>query len=133
MKRFFPAVLAALVLAGCGHSSSSGVAVVNVARITSNWPKFINYNNQISADAAAIERSSANDQDKQREREQLQAQYLRMQTEVTNDVRDAAAQVAKQRNFKLVVTREFAAYGGTDITPDVEKILNITERATPAP
>ncbi|HXP91905.1 MAG TPA: hypothetical protein VN905_00410 [Candidatus Binatia bacterium] len=130
-------LVAALIVVGCGHSSSSDVAVVSIVRITSNWPKFINYNNQLSADAAAIERSQASDAEKQREREQLRAQYVKMQDEVTSDVREAAAKVAKNRNFKMVVTSEFAAFppanGGTDITADVEKILDITERATPSP
>jgi hypothetical protein len=129
--------VAALIVAGCGHSSSGDVAVVSIGRITSNWPKFINYNNQLNADAAAIERSNASNADKQRQRDQLRAQYVKMQDEVTTDVRDAAAKVAKNRNFKIVVTSEFAAYppsnGGTDITVDVEKLLNITERATPKP
>lgn len=125
--------LAALILAGCGQSSSSDVAVVSISRITSNWAKFINYNNQLSADAAAIERARVSDAEKQRERDQLRQQYVKMQDEVTTDVRNAAEQVAKQRNFKLVVTNEFTAYGGTDITRDVEKVLNITERATPSP
>ena len=31
------------------------------------------------------------------------------------------------------MTREFVGYGGVDITPDVEKKLNITEAATPKP
>ncbi len=130
-------LVAVLIFAGCGHSSSSDVAVISIVRITSNWPKFINYNNQLGADAAAIERSQASDAEKQRERDQLRAQYVKMQNEVTSDVRDAAAQVAKNRNFKMVITSEFAAFpppnGGTDITPDVEKILNLTERATPSP
>jgi Skp family chaperone for outer membrane proteins len=124
--------LAALLLAGCAHASPE-VATVSMARITSNWPKFINYNNQLTADAQAIERSTASDAQKQRERDQLRQQYVQMQDEITGDVRNAAAQVAKDRNFKLVVTQEFSAYGGTDITPEVEKILNITERATPSP
>jgi outer membrane murein-binding lipoprotein Lpp len=127
------AALAALMLAGCAHSSSSDVALVSISRITANWPKFINYNNQLTADAAAIERSNAPAAEKNRERDQLRRQYVQMQNEITNDVRAAAEQVAKERNFKLVVTSEFAAYGGTDITSDVEKLLNITERATPSP
>lgn len=126
------ALCLAALLVGCGHSSTD-VATVSMARVTSNWPKFINYNNQLTADAQAIDRSSASDAEKVRERDHLRQQYVQMQDEVTGDVRSAAAQVAKDRNFKLVVTQEFAAYGGTDITPEVEKILNITERATPAP
>ena len=50
-----------------------------------------------------------------------------MQNEVTDDVRNAAQRVATDRHFKLVVTRQFTGYGGTDITTDVEKQLDITE------
>jgi len=32
-----------------------------------------------------------------------------------------------------VLTREGIGYGGVDITPDVEKSLNITEKPTPSP
>ncbi len=38
-----------------------------------------------------------------------------------------------QRQLKLVLTREGIGYGGVDITGDVEKALNITEKATPTP
>ena len=50
-----------------------------------------------------------------------------------DDVRDAAQQVAQAKGLKFVLTRQFVGYGGVDITPDVEKILQITERVTPAP
>ena len=133
MKKTLLFMAAIVALAGCGSSPSSEIAVVNIARVTANWPKFINYNNQLSSDAAAIERSNASDQQKQAQRTQLQQQYMKMQDEVTTDVRNAAAQIAKTRNFKLILTREFAAYGGTDITPDVEKVLDIHERPSPSP
>lgn len=133
MKQTLLLFAAIVALAGCSTSPSSEIAVVNIARLTANWPKFINYNNQLSSDAAAIERSNASDQEKQRERTALQQQYAKMQEEVTSDVRNAAAQVAKTRNFKLILTREFAAYGGTDITADVEKVLDIHERPSPSP
>ena len=38
-----------------------------------------------------------------------------------------------RESCKLVVTREGIGYGGVDITGDVEKSLNITEKATPTP
>ena len=41
--------------------------------------------------------------------------------------------MAGDKHLQLVFTRQFVGYGGVDITPDVEKILNITEKATPAP
>lgn len=133
MKPTLLIIAAMLTLAACSTAPKTDIAVVNIARLTSNWPKFINYNNQLSSDAAAIERSSLSDSDKARQRLQLQQQYAKMQDEVTTDVRNAAAQVAKQRNFRLILTREFAAYGGTDITADVEKVLDIHERPSPSP
>lgn len=129
MKSIALAVM--VVFVACAPQESS-IATVNVARITQNWPKFINYNNQLSSDAAAIERSTASPQVKQRQLAVLQQRSLNMQNEVVNDVRAAAEQVAGQRHFKLVITHEFVGYGGTDITTDVEKILKITEKS-PSP
>jgi Skp family chaperone for outer membrane proteins len=133
MKRTLLLIAAMLTLAGCSTAPRTDIAVVNIARLTSNWPKFINYNNQLSSDAAAIERSSLSETEKARQRLQLQQQYAKMQDDVTTDVRNAAKQVAQQRNFRLILTREFAAYGGTDITADVEKVLDIHEKASPSP
>ena len=53
--------------------------------------------------------------------------------ELTKQIRDAATKVAQQKNLKLVVTTEGVGYGGVDITKDVEKAMNITDKATPAP
>lgn len=121
--------------AGCSGigGASSDVGTVNVARITTNWPKFLNYQNQLTSDAQAIDRSGAPESQKARQRTELQRRFARFQEEVSNDVRSAAEQVASTRHLKLVVTREFVGYGGVDITSDVEKILKITEAATPKP
>jgi Skp family chaperone for outer membrane proteins len=127
------ALFALFALAGCNGSSgaSSQIATVDITRITANWPKFINYNNQLAADTDAINRSSASQRDKQHQIDGLRRRFVSMQDEVTNDVRTAAAQVASDRHFKLVVTREFTGYGGVDITADVEKLLKITEKSPP--
>jgi Skp family chaperone for outer membrane proteins len=132
VKRFILPAAALLALAGCAQQQTSQIATVDIARITSNWPKFINYNNQLASDTDAINRSSASARDKQRQLDGLRQRFTNMQNEVTNDVRNAAEQVASDRHFKLVVTREFTGYGGVDITGDVEKILKITEKS-PAP
>jgi Skp family chaperone for outer membrane proteins len=124
-------VAIAAVLVGCATQQSQ-IATVNITRVTQNWPKFINYNNQLASDTDAIQRSSASPRDKQRQLDQLRQHFVKMQEEVTNDVRAAAEQIAGQRHFKMVITREFVGYGGTDITPDVEKILKITEKS-PSP
>jgi Skp family chaperone for outer membrane proteins len=125
-------VLAVTVILAACTPQESPIATVNITRITQNWPKFINYNNQLASDTDAIQRSNASQQDKQRQLDQLRQRFVNMQNEVTNDVRVAAEQVANQRHFKLVITREFVGYGGIDITPDVEKILKITEKS-PSP
>lgn len=116
----------------CSHAPASDIGLVDVTRITANWPKFINYQNQLNADMQAIQRSSASDTVKARQVQGLQLQFQQNQTELTNDVRDAAQQVATAKQLHAVVTRQFVGYGGVDITADVEKALNITESATPA-
>jgi Skp family chaperone for outer membrane proteins len=129
VKRLLTIIAALLALAGCGSQSSSDIATVNISRITSNWPKFINYRNQLAADQDALAHSSAPTSEKQKTFQQLEEQSYTMQTEIANDIRQAAEQIAEQRHFKLVVTREFVGYGGVDITPDVEKLLKIDEKA----
>jgi len=126
------ALLAALAASGCGKPGGGAVATVNIERIASNWPKFINYHNQMGSDEAAISRSNADPAEKERQLAALQARYAKLEDEVADDVRTAAEQVAKEKNYRLVVTRQFIGYGGDDITPDVEKILKITE-TSPTP
>ncbi len=129
MKRLLIAAAACAALSACaGQSSQSSVATVDLARIQANWPKFINYSNQLASDTEAINRSSASPKQKADSLEQLRRRYVDMQNEVSGDVRSAAEQVASDKHFKLVVTRQFVGYGGVDITPDVEKILKITEK-----
>jgi Skp family chaperone for outer membrane proteins len=120
-------------LAACSRPPSSDIGLVDVGRLTSNWPKFLNYQNQLNADATAIQHSPVSDAQKQRELADLQARYQVSQTELTNDVRAAAQQVAAGKHLRFVVTRQFVGYGGIDITPDIEKVLDITEKASPAP
>jgi hypothetical protein len=120
--------LAVVALGGCSKPPSTDVATVNVGRIAANWPKYINYQNQLSADASTLERSNAPESTKAAARRALQDRYLRFTTEISNDVQAAAQQVATEKHIKLVVTREYVGYGGVDITPDVEKLLHVTEK-----
>ncbi len=131
MKRIIFLALALATTAGCASQPDSTVATIDLTRIQNNWPKFINYSNQLASDTASINRSTASQQQKQQELDELRKRYVSMQNEVTGDVRDAAAKVADERHIKLVVTRQFVGYGGVDITADVEKLLNIVE-ASPA-
>jgi len=129
VKRLIAAA-ALVLLAGCASqnaASNSPVATVDVARIQANWPKFINYSNQLSADTQAIQHSNDPPARKQQELDDLRKRFVAMQDEVTGDVRSAVEQVASERHFQMVVTRQYVGYGGTDITPDVEKILKIVE------
>ncbi len=128
MKRAVLTTAALFALAGCA-AQSSPIATVDLERIQANWPKFINYSNQLAADTDAINRSSASPKQKQAQLDALRARYADMQNEVTDDLRNAAAQIAAQRHFQIIVTRQFVGYGGVDITQDVEKILQITEKA----
>ena len=129
MKRLILCASALFAIAGCASQTQSSVATIDLARIQANWPKFINYSNQLASDSAAINRSSAPPRQKQQQLEALRQHYVDMQNEVSGDVRTAAEQVANERHLKLVVTRQFVGYGGIDITSDVEKILKITEKA----
>ncbi len=133
LRTILLAAAAAAVLAGCSGGSRSPIGLVDVQRLTSNWPKYINYQNQLVADEQAISSSKASLSQKRLQAMQLEKRYAGIQNELVKEVRDAATQVAHEENMKLVVTREFVGYGGTDITPEVEKILGITEKATPSP
>jgi len=132
MKRIIIAAALLASLAACGGAKTA-IGLVDEERIKANWPKFQNYQNQLSYDAQTIERSNKPDREKQRLRAELQQRFVRDQTELSNDVSDAAKQVAGTKNLTYVFTRQYVGYGGVDITPDVEKILKIEEKATPAP
>ena len=127
MKRL---ILSAAVLSagtGCATQATT-VATIDLARIQANWPKFINYSNQLAADTDAINRSNASPAQKQRQLDGLRQHFVDMQNEVTGDVRGAAERVANDKHLKLVVTRQYVGYGGVDITNDVENLLHITEK-----
>jgi len=136
MKRLFAQIMMLLpvltLLTACGRQAADQVATVDVARISANWPKFMNYQNQLTADADVLERAHMSEQERKRQSDILRKRYDEMQDEVTGDVRRAAEQIAVQRHFKLVTTHETLGYGGVDITADVEKVLKITE-ASPMP
>ena len=131
MKKYNGLLIAALIaaaLTGCSSRGPSGpVGIVDTARLLQYWPQFQNENNQFSVDMAAIDSSRAPEAQKSRERTQLQIKYAQVQKDLTDQVRNATAQVAREKNLQLVVTREFVGYGGSDITPEVEKVLKITE------
>ena len=131
-----PLIIIALLLAGlcgCTNASQTSIGLVDVQRISNNWPKFQNYQNQLTADAATIERSNRSPRDKAAARAALQARFNQAQSELTTDVSTAAKQVAADRHLSFVLTRQYVGYGGIDITADVEKILKIDDKSTPAP
>jgi len=120
-------------LCACGGGPQSSIGLVDVQRIAANWPKFQNYQNQLASDAQAIDRSRRPARDKVKARADLQQRYAKAQSELTNDVSAAARQVADQKHLTYVFTRQYVGYGGVDITPDVEKILQIVEKPSPSP
>ena len=127
MRRIIFIAAASAALAGCATQTDTSVATLDLTRIQNNWPKFINYSNQLASDTASINRSSAPQRDKEQQLDALRRRYVAMQNEVSDDVRSAAQKVADERHIKLVVTRQYVGYGGVDITADVEKLLDITE------
>jgi Skp family chaperone for outer membrane proteins len=125
------AAIAAITLSACAPSSPVGL--LNVQRLTANWPQYENVQNQLAADERAIETGRLAPRQKQAEVGRLQAKYAGLLNQLVTQVKDAAAKVAQQKNMRLVVTREVVGYGGTDITTDVEKQMGITESASPSP
>jgi Skp family chaperone for outer membrane proteins len=118
-------------LAGC--ATSSPIGLVDVQRIVANWQEYQGYQNQLYAEERAIQGRREGTGRKQREAVALQRKYARVTDALSSQIRDAAGKIASQRQLKLVLTREGIGYGGVDITADVEKALNITEKATPTP
>ena len=124
-------IFATTLISACAPSSSIGL--LNVGRVTANWPRYQGYQQSLQSDVQAIQASKGSALDKQRNEAALQIKYGAVTAQLTQQIRDAAAQIASQRNLKLVLTQEGVGYGGVDITPDVEKVLNITETASPTP
>jgi Skp family chaperone for outer membrane proteins len=121
----------AALLAGC--AARSPVGLVDVQRIVTNWPEYQSYQNQLLTDERSIEVRRESAARKQRAAAVLQRKYTRVTDQLSAQIRDAAGRIAAQRQLKLVLTREGIGFGGVDITTDVEKALNITEKATPTP
>ena len=131
-KPFVMATLALSLVATAACSSQSAkndIGLVDTQRVVTHWPKFINYQNQINADIATIQQSKTSDSEKRRQIAEVQHRFQQSQSELTNDVKDAAQQVAGTRHLKYVFSRQFIGYGGVDITDDVEKLLKIDEKA----
>jgi Skp family chaperone for outer membrane proteins len=122
--------LAAAMFAGCANSSPVGLVDVN--RIVQNWAVYQSFQQQLLTDEQGIAQSKASPAVKQRQAAILQKKYQGITDELTKQIRDAATKVAQQEHLTLVVTKEGVGYGGVDITKDVEKAMNITEKATPA-
>ena len=133
MKRYIecaPLFLAAM-LASC--AAQSPIGLVDVQRIVSNWPEYQGYQNQLVQDEHSIEGRRESNAGKQRDALAMQRKYTKITDQLSQQIRDVAGKIAAQRQLKLVLTREGIGYGGVDITSDVEKALNITEKATPSP
>ena len=124
------AAIAALTLTACAQSSPVGL--LDVQRLTANWPQYNNVQNQLLADERAIQSAGGSTSQKQKQAAQLQAKYSALSEQLVNQIKAAAAKVAQQKNMKLVVTHEYVGYGGTDITGDVEKEMGITEASPSA-
>jgi Skp family chaperone for outer membrane proteins len=132
-RAFLAITLLASLCACTNNGSQTNIGTVDVQRISQNWPKFQNYQNQLANDAQTIERSSRSARDKAQARAQLQQRFAQAQTELSHDVSDAATKVASDKHLTYVFTHQYVGYGGIDITTDVEKILKIEEKPSPTP
>ena len=124
-------LVAAAALAGC--AAHSPIGLVDVQRIVANWPEYQGYQNQLYAEERSLASRRESNARKQSAALVLQQKYAKVTDQLSAQIRDAAGKIAAQRRLKLVLTREGIGYGGIDITSDVEKALNITEKATPTP
>lgn len=123
--------LIAATVAGCaGHSP---IGLVDVQRIVSNWPEYQGYQNQLLAEERLIASRRESAARRQSDALALERKYAKVTDQLSAQIREAAGKIASQSRLKLVLTREGIGYGGVDITSDVEKALNITEKATPTP
>ena len=123
-----------LLIAGCtSPSASSGVATVNIERITAHWNKFSDYEHQLREESQRIAALPGTDDDHRAALEALHDKYAALQSEITTDVRQAANKVAQAQGLHLIVTREFVGYGGRDVTSDIERELGVVETPSPAP
>ncbi len=121
----------AATLAGCaGHGS---IGLVDVQRIVSNWPEYQGYQSQLMTEERSISSRRESAARRVSDAAALERKYAKVTDQLSAQIRDAAGKIASQNQLKLVLTREGIGYGGVDITSDVEKALNITEKATPTP
>jgi len=133
VKKNYIAIIALTAASFAGCAASSPVGLVDVQRIVANWPEYQTYQSQLMAEEQTIAGGKGSASSKQTAAIALQKKYAKITDQLTQQIRDAATKIASDRQLKLVVTREGIGYGGVDITPDVEKSLNITEKTSPAP
>lgn len=132
MKKATILIALCAALAAC-TGNSSPVGLVDVSRLTANWPAFNDAQTQLANAERQIVGQKASPAKKRQEALALEKKYGAISQKLVQQVRDAAAKIAQQRNLKLVMTRQYVGYGGIDITPEVEKALGITETASPSP
>ncbi len=129
--RYIILVSIAVIAGGCaGHGS---IGLVDVQRIVNNWPEYQGYQNQLMTEERSVSSRRESAARRQRDALALERKYAKITDQLSQQIRDAAGKIASQSQLKLVLTREGIGYGGVDITSDVEKALNITEKATPTP
>ncbi len=133
-RRIFLSIAAlALLSAGSGCAAQSSIGLVDVQRIVANWPEYQGYQNQLNVEERSIATRHESVARRNRDAIELERKYAKVTDKLSGQIRDAAAKIASDSKLKLVVTREGIGYGGVDITSQVEKALNITEKTTPAP
>jgi hypothetical protein len=108
------------------------VGSVDIARITSHWVKFSDYERQLRAESEHIAAARESEDQRRAQLDILHTKYEALQSEITTRVRQAADRVAQRDGLRLVVTREFVGYGGRDVTGEVEAALGVVETPSPS-
>ncbi len=124
--------LAVVLCTACSGHSQVAIAEVDVERVVTHWPQMQSQSDELVTERRALAQT-ANVLDagaRARAQSELDVRTAELQIQISRAVRAAAERIAHDRHIPLVVTRDYVAYGGVDITDDVTKLL-IAQRPDP--
>ncbi len=134
--RFFGFALLLPLLAACSHPKSQ-VGEVDVERVISQWPEMQKRSLEIRDARNTLQSSAAfiDAQARAKAEYGLGLREAEMQVDIVHRIQTAAQVVAQRHGLKLIVTRDYVAYAGIDITNEVRDaaIAGTAPLATPTP